>query len=50
MEDLTLQNNVDDLVKLLNETFLEKSTKLTDDTTPHYFKEGQSEVVNLINN
>tara|TARA_B100001057_G_scaffold202833_1_gene203567 strand:- start:2698 stop:2871 length:174 start_codon:yes stop_codon:yes gene_type:complete len=50
MDDLALPNNVDDLVKLLNETFPEKSPELKDDTKTIYFKAGQRDVVNFINN
>ena len=50
MDDLALPNNVDDLVKLLNETFPEKSPQLKDDTKTIYFKAGQRDVVNFINN
>ena len=50
MDDLALPNNVDDLVKLLHETFPEKSPELKDDTKTIYFKAGQRDVVNFINN
>lgn len=50
MEDLTLPTNVDDLVKLLNKVFPEKSTELKDDTKTIYFKAGQRDVVKFINN
>ena len=50
MEDLTLPSNLDDLVKLLNETFPEKSPELKDDTKTIYFKAGQRDVVKFINN
>ena len=49
MDDLALPNNVDDLVKLLNETFPEKSPELKDDTKTIYFKAGQRDVVKFIN-
>nr|WMM95171.1 hypothetical protein MEP431_gp25 [Methylophilales phage MEP431] len=49
MDDLTLPNNVDDLVKLLNEVYPEKSPDLQDDTKTIYFKAGQRDVVNFIN-
>ena len=49
MDDLTLPNNVDDLVKLLNEVYPEKSPDLKDDTKTMYFKAGQRDVVNFIN-
>jgi hypothetical protein len=49
MNDLTLPNNVDDLVKLLNEVYPEKSPDLKDDTKTIYFKAGQRDVVNFIN-
>ena len=47
MEDLTLPSNVDDLVKLLNETFPEQSPELNDDTKTIYFKAGQRDVVRI---
>ena len=50
MEDLTLPSNVDDLVKLLNETFPEKSPELKDDTKTISFQAGQRDVVKFINN
>ena len=49
MDDLTLPNNVDDLVKLLNEVYPEKSPDLKDDNKTIYFKAGQRDVVNFIN-
>ena len=49
MDDLTLPNNVDDLVKLLNEVYPEKSPDLKDDTKTIYFKAGQRDVVKFIN-
>tara|TARA_R100001463_G_scaffold26422_2_gene61911 strand:- start:1637 stop:1810 length:174 start_codon:yes stop_codon:yes gene_type:complete len=49
MDDLTLPNNVEDLVKLLNEVYPEKSPDLQDDTKTIYFKAGQRDVVNFIN-
>ena len=50
MDDLTLPSNVDDLVKLLNKVFPEKSPDLKDDSTTIYFKAGQRDVVKFINN
>jgi hypothetical protein len=50
MDDLTLPNNVDDLVKLLNKVFPEKSPDLKDDSKTIYFKAGQRDVVKFINN
>ena len=49
MDDLTLPNNVDDLVKLLNEVYPEKSPDLKDDNKTIYFKAGQRDVVKYIN-
>jgi|TARA_R110002020_G_scaffold130468_1_gene291934 hypothetical protein len=49
MDDLTLPNNVDDLVKLLNEVYPEKSPDLKDDNKTIYFKAGQRDVVKFIN-
>jgi len=48
-EDLVLPEKVDDLVKLLNEVYPEKSPYLKDDTKTIYFKAGQRDVVNFIN-
>jgi hypothetical protein len=48
-EDLVLPEKVDDLVKLLNEVYPEKSPDLKDDTKTIYFKAGQRDVVNFIN-
>jgi|TARA_B100000035_G_C20664776_1_gene406966 hypothetical protein len=50
MEDLTLPTNVDELIKLLNKVYPEKSPELTDDTKTIYFKAGQRDVVKFINN
>jgi|TARA_B100001057_G_C22640373_1_gene867985 hypothetical protein len=50
MDDLTLPSNVDDLVKLLNKVFPEKSPDLKDDSKTIYFKAGQRDVVKFINN
>tara|TARA_B100000902_G_C26856042_1_gene690667 strand:- start:463 stop:636 length:174 start_codon:yes stop_codon:yes gene_type:complete len=49
MEDLTLPKTVDDLVKLLNKVYPEKSPELKDDSKTIYFKAGQRDVVNFIN-
>ena len=49
MEDLVLPKKVDDLIKLLNKVYPEKSPDLKDDTKTIYFKAGQREVVNFIN-
>jgi len=49
MEDLILPKKVDDLVKLLNTVYPEKSADLKDDTKTIYFKAGQRDVVNFIN-
>ena len=48
-EDLVLPEKVDDLVKLLNKVYPEKSPELSDDTKTIYFKAGQRDVVNFIN-
>ena len=50
MDDLTLPTNVDELIKLLNKVYPEKSPELTDDTKTIYFKAGQRDVVKFINN
>ena len=50
MDDLTLPSNVDDLVKLLNKVFPEKSPDLKDDSKTIYFIAGQRDVVKFINN
>jgi hypothetical protein len=49
MEDLILPEKVDDLIKLLNKVYPEKSPDLKDDTKTIYFKAGQRDVVNFIN-
>jgi len=49
MEDVVLPDKVDDLIKLLNEVYPEKSPDLKDDTKTIYFKAGQRDVVNFIN-
>ena len=49
MEDLTLPKTVDDLVKLLNKVYPEKSPELKEDTKTIYFKAGQRDVVKFIN-
>ena len=49
MEDLVLPKKVDDLIKLLNKVYPEKSPDLKDDTKTMYFKAGQRDVVNFIN-
>ena len=48
-EDLVLPTKVDDLIKLLNKVYPEKSPELKDDTKTIYFKAGQRDVVNFIN-
>ena len=48
-EDLVLPTKVDDLVKLLNKVYPEKSPELKDDTKTIYFKAGQRDVVRFIN-
>jgi|TARA_R100001460_G_scaffold1201_3_gene4679 hypothetical protein len=49
MEDIILPEKVDDLVKLLNKVYPEKSPDLKDDSKTIYFKAGQRDVVNFIN-
>ena len=49
MEDLILPKKVDDLIKLLNTVYPEKSPDLEDDSKTIYFKAGQRDVVNFIN-
>ena len=49
MEDLVLPKKVDDLIKLLNKVYPEKSPDLKDDTKTIYFKAGQRDVVKFIN-
>jgi hypothetical protein len=49
MEDLVLPKKVDDLIKLLNKVYPEKSPDLKDDSKTIYFKAGQRDVVNFIN-
>jgi len=48
-EDLVLPTKVDDLVKLLNKVYPEKSPELKDDTKTIYFKERKRDVVKFIN-
>ena len=48
-DDLVLPLKVDDLIKLLNKVYPEKSPNLQDDTKTIYFKAGQRDVVNFIN-
>ena len=49
LDDSVLPTTVEDLVKLLNEVYPEKSPVLSDDTKTIYFKAGQRDVVNVIN-
>ena len=49
MEDLVLPKKVDDLIKLLNKVYPEKSPDLKDDSKTIYFKAGQRDVVKFIN-
>ena len=49
MEDLVLPKKVDDLIKLLNKVYPEKSPDLKDDTKTIYFKAGQRDGVHFIN-
>ena len=48
-EDLVLPTTVDELVKLLNKVYPEKSPVLTDNTNKIYFEAGQRDVVKFIN-
>ena len=48
-EDLVLPTKVDDLIKLLNKVYPEKSPELKEDTKTIYFKAGQRDVVKFIN-
>jgi len=48
-EDLVLPTKVDDLIKLLNKVYPEKSPELKDDTKTIYFNAGQRDVVKFIN-
>ena len=48
-KDLVLPQKVDDLIKLLNELYPEKSPEVKDDMKPVYFKAGQRDVVRFIN-
>jgi hypothetical protein len=49
MEDILLPETVNDLIKLLNKVYPEKSPELKDDTKTIYFKAGQRDVVKFIN-
>lgn len=48
-EDLVLPATVDELVKLLNKVYPEKSPVLTDNPNKIYFEAGQRDVVKFIN-
>ena len=48
-EDLVLPATVDELVKLLNKVYPEKSPVLTDNLNKIYFEAGQRDVVKFIN-
>ena len=48
-EDLVLPTTVDELVKLLNKVYPEKSAVLTDNPNKIYFEAGQRDVVKFIN-
>ena len=48
-KDLVLPQKVDDLIKLLNELYPEKSPEIKDDMKTVYFKAGQRDVVRFIN-
>ena len=49
MEDILLPETVNDLIKLLNKVYPEKSPELKDYTKTIYFKAGQRDVVKFIN-
>jgi len=49
LDDIVLPTTVEDLIKLLNKIYPEKSPVLSDDTKTIYFKAGQRDVVNFIN-
>jgi len=49
LDDIVLPTTVNDLVKMLNKIYPEKSPSLEDDTKTIYFKAGQRDVVNFIN-
>jgi|TARA_R100000482_G_scaffold123157_2_gene72437 hypothetical protein len=49
LEDVVLPNTVDDLIKMLNKVYPEKSPELSDDTKTIYFKAGQRDVVKFLN-
>lgn len=48
-DDLVLPQTVDDLIKLLNEVYPEKSPSINDKPNQIYFQAGQRDVVNFIN-
>ncbi len=48
-DDLVLPQTVDDLIKLLNEVYPEKSPSINDKPNQIYFNAGQRDVVKFIN-
>jgi len=48
-DDLVLPQTVDELVKLLNEVYPEKSPSVNDKPNQIYFNAGQRDVVKFIN-
>lgn len=48
-DDLVLPQTVDDLIKLLNEVYPEKSPSINDKPNQIYFQAGQRDVVKFIN-
>ena len=48
-DDLVLPQTVDELVKLLNEVYPEKSPSVNDKPNQIYFQAGQRDVVRFIN-
>ena len=48
-DDLVLPQTVDELVKLLNEVYPEKSASVTEQPNQIYFQAGQRDVVKFIN-
>ena len=48
-DDLMLPTTVDELVKLLNKVYPEKSPNVKDKTNEIYFQAGQRDVVKFIN-
>jgi hypothetical protein len=48
-DDLVLPETVDDLIKLLNKVYPEKSPSMIDKPNQIYFQAGQRDVVRFIN-